>query len=311
LENGVFDVITLGYIFNENIVYPTHTVGPVLGGTVSYSSVCLGRLGTKNGIVSNISVDTPKGLLQPFYDAGTDTSGLNMRTGISTTKNLLLYDENGNKTIKYLERAPLITIEDIPEKYFNSKVFYICPVDFEVPLETLRQIRDKGKYKIACDLGGIGGAHSSLESRKKYGSDILNIVKEYMGSIDIAKASIEDCHHIFGGRLNQPEDIILELLGYGSEIVIITLGEKGSMIGTKNKIHKINPIVAEVIDTTGAGDTYTSGFLSEYLISYDIERAGIFATATSSLLIEKTGGVTVMRFPSRDMVLERMKTYKE
>ena len=304
-----FDVITLGYIFNENIVYPTHTIGPVLGGTVSYSSVCLGRLGTKNGIVSNISADTPEELLQPFYDAGIDTTGLNMRAGISTTKNLLIYDADGNKNIKYIEKAPLILIEDIPEKYFNAKVFYICPVDFEVPLETLKKIRSGGKYKIACDLGGIGGAHSSLESRKTYGNNVLNIIKEYMSSIDIAKASIEDCHHIFGDKFNKPEDIIRELLDYGSEIVIITLGEKGSLIGTESKTYNIHPIDAIVIDRTGAGDTFTSGFLSEYLISNDIKRAGIFATATSSLLIEKTGGVNARRFPTRDMVLERMKRY--
>ena len=310
MENNEFGVITLGYIFNENIVYPTHTIGPVLGGTVSYSSVTLGRLGTKTGIVSNIGVDTPEELLQPLRDAGIDITGLNMRAGISTTKDLLIYDEKGNKTIKYIEKAPLILIEDIPKKYFNAKVFYICPVDFEVPLETLKRIRGGGKYKIACDLGGIGGAHSSIESRKTYGNNVINIIKEYMSSIDIAKASIEDCHHIFGDKFDKPEDMIRELLDYGSEIVIITLGEKGSVIGTKSETYNINPIDAIVVDRTGAGDTFTSGFLSEYLISNDIKRAGIFATATSSLLIEKTGGVTIDRFPTRNQVLARMKTYK-
>lgn len=310
MEYDGFDVITLGYIFNENIVYPTYKVGPVLGGTVSYSSICLARLGTRTGIVSNISTDTSKELLQPFFDAGIDTSGLNMRTGISTTKNLLIYDADGTKTIKYIEKAPLILYEDIPEKYFNSKVFYLCPVDFEVPLETLKKIRSGGKYKIACDLGGIGGAHSSLESRKACSNNVLNILEEYMTCIDIAKASIEDCHHIFGDKFKKVEDIIRELVSYGSEIVIITLGEKGSLIGTESKTYSIHPIDAIVIDRTGAGDTFTSGFLSEYLVSSDIKRAGIFATATSSLLIEKTGGVNVSRLPTRDMVLERIKRYK-
>lgn len=311
MENDGFDVITLGYIFNENIVYPTYRVGPVLGGTVSYSSVCLARLGTKTGIVSNIGTDTPEELLQPFFDSGIDTSGLNMRPGISITKNLLVYDTEGNKTIKYIEKAPLILFDDIPEKYFNTKVFYLCPVDFEIPLETLKNIRKHGKYKIATDLGGLGGAHSSLESRKIYKDSVLNILKEYMMYADIAKASIEDCYHIFGNNLKKAEDIIMELVSYGSEIVIITLGEKGSLIGTKGKIYNIQPIDAKVIDRTGAGDTFTSGFLSEYLISKDIKRSGIFATATASLLIERTGGVNVKRLPSRDLVLERMKRYKE
>ena len=311
MKYNSFDVITLGYIFNEHIHYPDHKIGPLLGGTVSYSAVCLGRLGNKTGIVSNIGIDTSEELLQSFFDAGIDTSGLNMRAGISTTKNLLIYDADGNKTIKYIEKAPLILYEDIPEKYFNSKVFYLCPVDFEIPLETLKKIRSGGKYKIACDLGGIGGAHSSLESRKAYSNNVLDILKEYMTYIDIAKASIEDCHHIFGNNFKKVEDIIKELVSFGSEIVIITLGEKGSLIGTESQTYSIPSIDAEVVDRTGAGDTFTSGFLSEYLASKDIKRAGIFATATSSLLIEKTGGVNVSRLPTRDMVLERMKRYKE
>ena len=311
MEYNEFDVINLGYIFHENIVYPTYRVGPVLGGTVSYSSVCLARLGTKTGIVSNISTDTPPELLKPFYDAGVDTSGLNKRIGISTTKNLLIYDEDGNKTIKYIEKAPLILYEDIPKKYFNTKVFNLCPVDFEVPLETLNKIRVVGKYKIACDLGGIGGAHSSFELRKAYSNNALSILKEYISCIDIVKASIEDCRHIFRNKFNKPEDTARELISYGSEIAIITLGEKGSIIGTKSEIYNIHTIDAEVIDRTGAGDTFTSGFLSEYLVSQDIKRAGIFATATASLLIEKTGGVNLNRIPTRDLVLERMKKYKE
>jgi sugar/nucleoside kinase (ribokinase family) len=132
-----------------------------------------------------------------------------------------------------------------------------------------------------------------------------------MACIDIAKASIEDCQHIFGNKFKKTEDIINELLSYGSEIAVITLGEKGALIGTKDKIYSINPIDAKVIDRTGAGDTFTSGFLSEYIASGDIKKAGIFATATSALLIEKTGGVNIDRLPTRAMVLKRVKSYKE
>lgn len=308
--NG-YDVIALGYIFNENIVYPDRQEGPVLGGTVSYSSVCLGRLGTKTGIVSNIGQGTPVELIRPFYDADVDTKGLNKRRGIFTTKNLLQYDEDGNKEIKYVKKAPPILYEDIPETYFNTKYFYLCLVDYEVPLDTLKKIRTNGKYDIVCDLGGIGGAHSSVESRIKYKDNKLEVLKEYLDHIDIAKASIEDCYCIFGDKFKEPGGLADKILDYGSKIVIITLGENGSLIKTRDETLNINPINTEVIDTTGAGDTFTSSFLSEFLISKDLRRAGIFATAASSLLIEKKGGVSIERFPTREMVLERMKKYKK
>lgn len=304
--NRSFDVITSGYIFNEHICFPDHKAGPFLGGTVSYSSICLGKLGTKTGIVSNIGADTSPELLESFYKTEIDTQGLNIRKGISTTKDLLIYDKNGNKTIKYLTRAPKIILSDIPDEYFNTKIFYLCPVDYEISASTVKQIRERGKYKIVADLGGFGGAHVSVESRKEFRNNILEILKTYMKYIDIAKASLEDCFYLFG-RQNPPRKNIEELLDYGPRIVILTMGEKGALIGTRNNIVKILPIKSKVVDCTGAGDTFTSGFLSEFLISGDIKKAGIFAAGASSLLIEKTGGVKLQRFPSRKDVLERIK----
>ena len=307
--NSSFDVITLGYIFNEHISFPDHKeVGPVLGGTVSYSSICLGKLGTKTGIVSNIGIDTPSGLLEPFYNTDIDTQGPNMRMGISTTKDLLVYDKNGNKTIKYLARAPKILLSDIPDEYFDTKIFYLCPVDYEIPVSTVEKIRGKGRYKIAADLGGFGGAHVSIESREEFRNNTLEILKAYMQYIDIAKASLEDCFHLFSYH-NTPKKNLEALLDYGPGIVILTMGEKGALIGTGNDLLEILPIKSKVVDCTGAGDTFTSGFLSEFLVSGDIKKAGVFAAGTASLLIEKTGGVDIQRFPLREDVLERIKKY--
>jgi len=310
LEDYGFDVIVLGYIFEENIYFPDHKIGPLLGGTASYSGVCLGKLGTKTGIVTNIGKDTSLKLLKPFYDANVNMQGLNMREDISITKNLLIYDEKGNKTLKYLVKAPEILYKDIPDMYFNTKIFYLCPVDYEISISTVRNIKKKGMFKIAADLGGFGGAHCSIESRKKYGKNILKILKTYIQYIDIAKVSMEDCYHLFGTTINSPEQVLKKLLDYRVDnIIIVTLGEKGALIGTRNKTFNILPIETNVVDCTGAGDVFTSGFLSEYLVSLDIERAGIFATATSSLLIERTGGVNIDRMPCRQDVLNRMKKY--
>ncbi|MHB8278535.1 MAG: carbohydrate kinase family protein, partial [Candidatus Humimicrobiaceae bacterium] len=303
----------LGYIFNEHIHYPDHKIGPLLGGTVSYSAVCLGRLGNKTGIVSNIGVDTPDSLIKPILDANVDVQGLNKREGISNTKDLLIYDENGNKNIQYLTRAPEVLFSDIPKPYFNTKIFYLCPVDYEIPISTVEKIADiRGnphKFMIAADLGGFGGAHSSSESRNKYRNNVIEVLKKYMEFIDIAKASEEDCYHLFNQNKEKPVEFLKKLINLGAKIVILTIGKDGALIGTGEKIFNILPVEANVVDRTGAGDTFTSAFLSEYLNSQDIEKSGVFSSAAASLLIEKTGGVNVKRFPSREEVLNRMKKY--
>lgn len=308
------DVVVMGYIFNEKIRFVDKTIGPVLGGTASYAAVCLGCLGTRTGIVSNIAQETPEFLIRPLSAAGVDLSGLNRRPGISTTEDVLEYDAEGNKRIQYLSRAPLIRPEDIPIPYLSAKVFHLCEVDFEVPLETVKTIKVKcPSAKIAADLGGIGGAHSTPKLRSEYveaeGGRKFN---EYLEQIDYAKASLEDCFKMFSRTFDNADVPARMLLERGIDTVIITLGERGSLILTKRKerfeIPAIHP-EGGVSDITGAGDTFISAFLSEYLISNKIFNAAIFAAAASSILIEKTGGVSTERSPTRAQVLARMATY--
>lgn len=48
---------------------------------------------------------------------------------------------------------------------------------------------------------------------------------------------------------------------------------------------------AEMLDTTGAGDLYCSGFVYGYLNAWDIEKTTRFASASGSLAVTFYGGV--------------------
>jgi len=53
-----------------------------------------------------------------------------------------------------------------------------------------------------------------------------------------------------------------------------------------------------------------AGFLAEYLRTENVEKSALFASATASLVIEDSGGVSVKRMPDRAKVLQRIKTMK-
>ena len=57
--------------------------------------------------------------------------------------------------------------------------------------------------------------------------------------------------------------LIDEVLGSGPSIVLLTRGDRGTEIHTNDGVQKIkaHAKAAKVIDTTGAGDLYASGFL--------------------------------------------------
>ena len=81
-----------------------------------------------------------------------------------------------------------------------------------------------------------------------------------------------------------------KLLGFGPEIVLITMGEDGSMLVTSEGEHRI-PIykVENVVDTTGAGDCFNSTFVSCLYKGMTPEEAADFASASAALSVTKIG----------------------
>ncbi len=78
---------------------------------------------------------------------------------------------------------------------------------------------------------------------------------------------------------------------YSDTIFTVTLAENGSIAfkNTEEFICSAVP-VKEVIDTTGCGDSYEAGFLSEYLKSADIKKAMENGSRTASVTLSFMGG---------------------
>lgn len=58
-----------------------------------------------------------------------------------------------------------------------------------------------------------------------------------------------------------------------------------------------------------AGDSFAAGFLVSYIQDKDAKKAGLFASATSSIVIEKKGGMKLDRMPTLSQVEERIKQW--
>ncbi len=80
-----------------------------------------------------------------------------------------------------------------------------------------------------------------------------------------------------------------ELLNH-AEVVITTLGEKGSVITTKDKQFEIKPCTPDSVDDpTGAGDAYRAGFFSAYVKGADLETCGQVASVAATYAVEHYG----------------------
>lgn len=298
-------MVAIGRLIRETIKFPHKTIGPVLGSPAAYFSVAVVRLGVKAGITTKIGKDIAQDLLKSLIKAEVDATGLRVE-GEDTTTNLLLYDASGNKAFRYLKKAPDILFDDIPRSYLAAKIFFICPINHEVSLETIRYIHSLGKM-VAMDLGGWGGAASTTHPERE--KDYHNL-RELMKYLHIVKASTEDCRYLFHSKDIPVNEIPHLFIEWGAKIGIVTLGENGSMVANKKGQLRVPVFPGNVIDCTGAGDVYSAGFLAEYLRTKNVEKSALFASATASLVIEDSGGVSAKRMPTRSEVLKRIRTMK-
>ncbi len=293
----------LGHILNEKIIFPDKEIYPVLGSPVAYSSSCMASLGVKIGIVSKIGKDFPKGLLKIFNQLGINQEGITI--GENSTDNELIYDKQGNKTVNFITKAEDIFFEDIPSAYLDAKILYICPMDYEIDIKAIKKIYDLGKI-MAVDIGGYGGGTSDTHPKEKSGYEI----KELCPFFDIVKGSIEDYHHIFGVGVGGEQEVSRKIIRWGAKISLITLGEKGSFIKIKDKEYYIPAFPSpldEILDRTGAGDCFSAGFLTHFLHSRDPYTSAVYASATTSYVIERSGGVVIERMPKKQEIERRAK----
>lgn len=95
---------------------------------------------------------------------------------------------------------------------------------------------------------------------------------------------------------------------FNPEILVATLGKKGSVVILDNKIVHIESFSVNEVDTTGAGDVYHGGFLFGILKGWDIKDIMIFSSAVAALKCTSSGGWkgipdmdTVVRFLGKRM----------
>lgn len=136
---------------------------------------------------------------------------------------------------------------------------------------------------------------SSINARIMYFD--VNIRKNFY-SEDVIREGLERCNIL---KVNENElPLILSLSGeedipslrkrYSIDIVILTEGEKGSTVYDESAVH-IPAVRTEVVDTVGAGDSYSACFLYNYIESGDAETAARKASVLSSFVCSKRGGM--------------------
>ncbi len=142
-------------------------------------------------------------------------------------------------------------------------------------LEKILQLAKENGLKVSLDLASYNVVEDNLEF-------LRNMVKRY---VDIVFANEEEAKAFSGKDPREALDDIANL----TDVAVVKVGSKGSMVKQGNQVVNIQPIKAKALDTTGAGDLYASGFLYGFINNLGFEKAGYIGSLLSGTVIEVLG----------------------
>ena len=89
---------------------------------------------------------------------------------------------------------------------------------------------------------------------------------------------------------NEPDDIVRSLAKiYSEALIILKLDADGALVFDGQASTQIPPATNNLVDATGAGDSFAGAFLAHYLKSNSAVDAAIFATKVAAWVIEHLG----------------------
>lgn len=272
------DICCIGHITLDKIVTPKMTVH-MPGGTSFYFANAISHLPHGGFQLVTAVGDTELGSVEKIRELGIDVKTLPSKKSVYFEN---IYGENqNNRTQRVLAKADSFTVEGL--KDVNAKIYHLGSLladDFS--LDVIKYLSAKGTLSV-----DVQGYLREVQGEKVVAVDWPEKI-EALGYIDILKANEKEMEVLTG--CSDPREAALKLAGWGVKEVLLTLGSEGSVIYADGKFFDIPAYPPEqVVDATGCGDTYMTGYLYMRNKGASYYDAGCFAAAMCSIKLAASG----------------------
>ncbi|PXW90977.1 fructokinase [Streptohalobacillus salinus] len=119
--------------------------------------------------------------------------------------------------------------------------------------------------------------------------DGIAIIKDMIGRVDVIKPSEDDAERIFGP--DTVENQIDKFHALGCPFVMMTIGAKGAVISQNGEKNYYQSKAKTVVDTTGAGDAFWSGFYTGITQDETVHESIELGLLTSAFKLAHMGAI--------------------
>ena len=248
------------------------------GGSAANTIHGLANLGASAGYIGKIGSDS----FGDFFQNDMKSNGIEplmLKSNNETGRAIALISPDSERTFAtYLGAAVELSDSDLtPEQFKGYKYLHIegyLVLNHALMIRAAKLAKEHG-LKISIDMASFNVVEDNLSFLKDY-------VRNY---VDIIFANEEEAKAFTG---KEPEEALNEIAEQ-CEVAIVKVGSKGSLIKSNGIIYKIDPIKANSVDTTGAGDLYASGFLYGMVNNMPLEKCGKIGSLCAGRVIEVIG----------------------
>ncbi|MGV8171185.1 MAG: carbohydrate kinase family protein [Candidatus Woesearchaeota archaeon] len=233
-----------------------------VGGGGTNTAVAFSRLGLKTAFIGKIGKDdNGKTISDCLFNEGIDFLGA---YGPISGYSVILDSVVEDRTIfTYKGCNDELLVTDIDFKSIDSKWLYLSSMmkdSFDTQCKIASYAASKG-IKIVYN--------PSLYIVKNGGRNLKNILKK----VDIIIFNKDEARALVIDDTNNLFNLLLEVSKLGPKIVVITDGKNGAYCYTSadETVYSAMPGRVKIVETTGAGDAFASGFMAGIILGKNIE----------------------------------------
>ena len=284
-------LLVVGSVAFDSIRTPYGSAENLLGGSATYFSVAASWFVAVR-VVAVVGEDFSQEYLDVFHGRAIDTSGLERVPGRTFRwRGEYTGDMNEARTLE----TQLNVFEDfapkIPESYRESEFVFLGNIDPVLQLHVRRQLP---KVRLAA-----------LDSMNFWIRGKLEDLKKALGVVDVLLVNEGEARTISGhANLKRAAG---EIHALGPRVVVIKRGEHGVTLFTEHSVFSLPAFpLEEVLDPTGAGDTFAGGFMGHLARTGDISDANlrrgvVYGSVMASFAVEAFGLERLLRMAPHEI----------
>ncbi len=251
-----------------------------IGGKGANQAVGVARLGVPVYFVGKVGNGPfQQRIVDQLKREGVNTEFVVQDKGNPSGMAVILVDEEGRNCITVIGGANRnLSPKDVERARKVILKADILLLQLEIPL---------GTVEYTLKLARESGVRTVLNPAP---ANILN--PGILSNTDILVPNKDEAEKLTGVKITshqEAKEAGVLLLGKGVKAVVLTLGEEGALLVTREKIRHFYEVPVKSLDTTGAGDSFIAALAAALIQGKDLEQAVRYANYAASLSVTKLG----------------------